>query len=113
MQSSSAVFCKQGNRKRVNQGSQTRGRQPAGRMRHATYVYLLLKYNFITFYCIITCGPQAPVLEIARPSMCFEFETPAVNQDYQDPSKLLTVSHNGWPSAEEKSKCLKIPPHVP
>ena len=25
----------------------------------------------------------------------------------------LTMDGHGWPSAGEKSKCLKIPPHVP
>ena len=35
-----------------------------------------------------------------------------IYQDYQDPSRLPTVGNPGWPSAEEKSKCLKIPPHV-
>ena len=41
--------------------------------------------------------------------------TPQYNhkQDYQDPSRLPTVSHHGWPSAGEESKCLKIPPHIP
>ena len=34
-------------------------------------------------------------------------------QDYQDPSRLPSVGHHGWPSAGEKSNCLKIPPHVP
>ena len=38
---------------------------------------------------------------------------PPVFQDYQDPSRFPTVGHHGWPSAGEKSKCLKIPPHVP
>ena len=32
---------------------------------------------------------------------------------YQDPSRLPAIGHHGWPSAGEKSKCLKIPPHVP
>ena len=31
---------------------------------------------------------------------------------YQDPSRLTTVGHHGWPSAGG-NKCLKIPPHVP
>ena len=34
-------------------------------------------------------------------------------QDYQDPSRLPTVGHHGWPSAGGKSMCLKILPHVP
>ena len=34
-------------------------------------------------------------------------------QDYQDPSRLPTVGHPGWPSTGKKSKCLKIPHHVP
>ena len=32
---------------------------------------------------------------------------------HQDPSMLPKVGHHGWPSAGEKSECLKIPPHVP